>query len=88
MQPAEIHARLERLLAQTTGRPRWAIDADRKKALFCKRPAETEEIILPNSTPPLQSHLAAEAYFQTEALCVIALELERIADNLKGQSPE
>ena len=34
MQPADVHQRLERLLAQATGRPRWLIDPDRKKASY------------------------------------------------------
>ena len=82
MQPADVHQRLERLLAQATGRPRWLIDPDRKKASYAKRPGEVEDIPLSPGTVPVQTHAAAEAFFQSEALLIIALELERIGDEL------
>ena len=85
MSPESISARLQALAAKLEGRPRWHLSDNRRKALFCKRPGEVEEIEIPPPGTPLATHTAAEAHFQTEALFLIAANLERIATALEAR---
>lgn len=82
MQNDDLHELLSTLATHTTGRARWITDPDRTKATFCPRPGEVNDTHLPPGHPPIQTHIAAEAFLQTDALCVIAAALVRIADLL------
>ncbi len=79
--------RLDRLATQMTGRSRWAPAAETTKLLWSPKPGEYAEIPHQPGIGSFSAAIAAEAYFQSDALLAIAHALERIATTLECPAP-
>ena len=79
---------LQNLFTKAINRPRYAVDPDRKRGLWCKAPGELEDIKLEHIQQHHNSTQTAEMALQTDALVIIADALTRIADSLEEKDAE